>query len=281
MTVLAKSKSGVGRIRRHREGRPGRVAGPGGLHVPVRHGVRGPGVDDGRLPPLRWLPGLVDAEPRHRFPVTLAPVFPGEQVGLGSAARDLEIARRTAATVRLEGGNDIVYQPLIRARLGMLDLAWFKDEVRYCQMPNGIVQDRVRQTGGRYSETTNFDFMMRMGVWTENLSLPAVLNECMLQSYAGVLRLFPNTAKLGPARFRNLRARGAFLVSAAWDGRQVSPVEISSEKGGVAQIANPWHPNRLTVMTVPGGHSVLATKAGAGVVRIRTKAGTVYRVARA
>ena len=73
--------------------------------------------------------------------------------------------------------------------------------------------------------------MMRMGIWTENLSLPVVLNECMLQSYAGVIRLFPNTHNLGPARFSNLRAVGAFLVSAAWDGTQVSGVEILSERG--------------------------------------------------
>lgn len=226
---------------------------------------------DVRNAPAGWI---------YNVPVTLAPVFPGEQVGLGGEARDLEIARRTAATVRLEGGNDIVYQPLIRARLGMLDLDWFKDEVRYCQAPNGIVQDRVRQTGGRYAETTNFDFMMRMGVWTENLSLPAVLNECMLQSYSGVLRLFPNTVKLGPAGFRNVRARGAFLVSAAWDGKRVSPVEISSEKGGVARIANPWHPDRATVTALPGGRAVTAETDG-GVIRFETIAGTVYRVSTA
>ena len=225
---------------------------------------------DVRNAPAGWI---------YNVPVTLAPVFPGEQVGLGGDPRDLEIARRTAATVRLEGGNDIVYQPLIRARLGMLDLAWFKDEVKYCQVPNGIVQDRVRQTGGRYAESTNFDFMMRMGVWTENLSLPAVLNECMLQSYSGILRVFPNTTNLGPARFQNLRARGAFLVSATWDGKQVSPVEIRSEKGGVARMANPWHPDRVAV-TVPSGNPATVEASG-GVVSIETKAGVVYRVARA
>lgn len=226
---------------------------------------------DVRNAPTGWI---------YNVPVTLAPVFPGEQVGLGGDPRLLQIARRTAAAVRLEGGNDVVYQPLIRARLGMLDLAWFKDEVRYCQAPNGIVQDRVRQTGGRYSETTDFDFMTRMGVWTENLSLPAVLNECMLQSYSGILRLFPNTQNLRPARFRNLRARGAFLVTAAWDGRRVSPVEIFSEKGALARIANPWHPDRATVAALPSGQPVItdAADAAAGVIRFETHAGTLYRV---
>jgi hypothetical protein len=60
----------------------------------------------------------------YNVPVTLAPVFPGEQVGLGSRPELLEVARRTARTVRLEGGNDLVWQPLVRARLGILDLDW-------------------------------------------------------------------------------------------------------------------------------------------------------------
>ncbi|MFB3829813.1 MAG: hypothetical protein ACE15B_23790 [Bryobacteraceae bacterium] len=184
-----------------------------------------------------WL-DVADAPSGHVYnvPVTLAPVFPGDEVGLHSPPALLEFARRTARLVRLEGGNDLVWQPLARARLGMLDLEWFKREVAYCLLPNGVANDRVRQTGGRYRDETDFDFMMRMGVWTENLSLPAVLNECMLQSYNGAIRLFPNTRNLGPARFENLRATGAFLVSASWDGGAVRDVRIFSEKGGTARV---------------------------------------------
>ena len=188
-----------------------------------------------------WLdvPGA-PAEWIYNVPVTLAPVFPGEQVGLGKGEKHLEIAKNSAKTVRLEGGNDLVYLPLIKARLGLLDVAAFKKEVQYCQLPNGISNDRVRQTGGRYAESTDFDFMMRMGVWTENLSLPAVLNECLLHSYSGVLRLFPNTTNLGRTRFRDLRAAGAFLVSAEWDGHAVSGVSILSEKGATLRLFKPW-----------------------------------------
>lgn len=184
----------------------------------------------------------------YNIPVTLAPVFPGERVGLDLKQEELDIARRTAETIRLEGGNDVVYQPLIRARLGMLDLDWFKKEVAYCQLPNGIVNDRVRQVGGRYKDSTDFDFMMRMGVWTENLSLPAVLNECLLQSYSGTLRVFPNTRNLGPASFRNLRAAGAFLVSAGWDGTTVSNVEILSERGAPVRFVHPWGTRAVSVL---------------------------------
>ncbi len=77
----------------------------------------------------------------------------------------------------------------------MLDLGWFKREVRYCLLPNGVASDRVRQINGRYCDDVDFDFMMRMGIWTENPSSPAVLNECLLQSYTGTIRLFSQHAR--------------------------------------------------------------------------------------
>jgi hypothetical protein len=225
-----------------------------------------------------WL-DVLNAPPEHVYnvPVTLAPVFPGEQVGIGRNEEYLEIARRTARTVRLEGGNDLVYQPLIRARLGMLDLKWFKNEVRYCLLPNGIANDRVRQMDGRYQDNLDFDFMMRMGVWTENLSLPAVLNECMLQSFTGTVRLFPNTQGLGQARFRDLRAMGAFLLSASYDGKAVSEVTLFSEKGATAKLVNPWPKTQLKVTRVKDNQPVTVSVKGES-VQFPTQAGERYRL---
>jgi hypothetical protein len=213
----------------------------------------------------------------YNVPVTLAPVFPGEQVGLGSRPELLEVARRTARTVRLEGGNDLVWQPLVRARLGMLDLNRFKREVRYCLTPLGVANDRLRQTGGRYRDETGYDYMMRMGVWTENLSLPAIVNECLMQSYDGVLRLFPNTANLGKAMFRDLRAAGAFLVSAAWDGNTVVEARLKSEKGSLARIVNPWGTAGVNVQTVSPGVAV-SHKQHDGLIEFPTKAGESYAI---
>jgi hypothetical protein len=177
----------------------------------------------------------------------------------------------------LEGGNDVVFQPLISARLGMLDLAWFKNEVRYCRLANGVANDRVRQIDGRYSDNTNFDFMMRMGIWTENLSLPAVLNECMMQSYTGILRLFPNTTGLGRASFRNLRAAGAFLVSAAHNGKTVESVTLFSEKGARAKLENPW-PGRKIRVTPAGRHQPLTISVKGNVVEFSTEPHEQYGI---
>jgi hypothetical protein len=216
----------------------------------------------------------------YNIPVTLGPVFPAEQVGIGRHEEQLEIGRRSAATVRLRGGNDLVYQPLILARLGMLDLKWFKNQVAYCLLPNGTAGDRVRQMDGGYTDSTDFDFMMHMGVWTENLSLPAVLNECLLQSYTGTIRLFPNTQNLGPAKFVNLRAAGAFLVSASYDGKTISEISLHSERGMTVRLANPWQAAEVHVARVRDGHSV-AVRGESGIVIFPTDAGETYRFEKA
>lgn len=219
-----------------------------------------------------WLDILnAPAEWVYNVPVTLAPVFPAEQVGLGLREELLEIARRTTKTIRLEGGNDLVWQPLARARLAMLDLEWFKREVRYSMTPLGVANDRVRQIDGRYRDETNFDFMMRMGVWTENLSLPAVLNECLMQSHTGVIRLFPNRQGLGHVAFRDLRAMGAFLVSAAWDGKRVTRVSLRSEKGARARMVNPWSGTRVAV-------NGMRPEERDGVIEFDTRPGADYRI---
>lgn len=59
----------------------------------------------------------------------------------------------------------------------------------------------------------------------------------LLQSHTGIIRVFPAVPdSWQDVSFRNLRAQGAFLVSAEKrDGRVVS-VEIRSEKGGELQL---------------------------------------------
>jgi alpha-L-fucosidase 2 len=115
--------------------------------------------------------------------------------------------------------------------------------------------------------------MMRMGVWTENLSLPAVINECLMQSYDGVIRLFPNRTNLGAAAFRDLRAAGAFLVSAAYDGRRVTSATVRSEKGGRVRLVSPWRQSR--VHTARGNARVTFTEKEV-VLELATTAGETY-----
>lgn len=78
--------------------------------------------------------------------------------------------------------------------------------------------------------------------------ITAGINEMLLQSYEGVLRLFPCWPAERDARFANLRAWGAFLVSAELAQGVVQGVELLSEQGGDCRLMNPWpgQPVRLT-----------------------------------
>ena len=181
-----------------------------------------------------------DSEVIYNVPDGITTIFPGEDHGLHSSKAEYEIAVNSYENHRNEGGNELVFYNLAGARLGKLDLERFKRQIEYCMLPNGTCTDRVLQAGGRYKDTLSFDFMSRMGIWFENFSLPVVVNECLLQSYNGMIRLFPNWQKEKRAEFQTLRAVGGFLVSALYEDGEVKWVEIISEAGSRLQLYNPW-----------------------------------------
>ncbi|MGO4293143.1 glycosyl hydrolase family 95 catalytic domain-containing protein [Chitinophaga sp. RAB17] len=176
----------------------------------------------------------------YNLPNPLVTVFPGEEHGLDSPADTAQLLNNTLLHQQNEGGNDLVMQPLQAARIGKLDLDRFSRQVRYSLLPNGTATDMVMQTGGRYNDQTAFDYMSHMGIWFENFALPAVINECLMQSYNGTIRLFPNWPKEKDASFNNLRAVGAFLISSQQKQGKITSIKIRSEKGNTLRILIPW-----------------------------------------
>ena len=84
------------------------------------------------------------------------------------------------------------------------------------------------------------------------------VNEMLLQSHEGVVRLFPCWPKDQNARFGTLRAVGAFLVSAELKGGVVTGVTIVSEKGRFCTVQNPW-PGKAVRVSRNGGASETLT----------------------
>jgi alpha-L-fucosidase 2 len=187
----------------------------------------------------------------YNVPNALFTVFPGEDHGLHSDSATREILRNTCLNQQNEGGNDLVFMNLQAARIGMLDLERFKRQVNYSLLPNGTASDRVMQVHGRYGDTTPYGFMDKMGIWFENFSLPVVVNECLMQSYDGTIRLFPNWPSGKDAEFHNLRAAGAFLVSAVLKNGKVDLIDITCEAGGMLNIILPWE-NGGRALTLAG-----------------------------
>jgi len=226
-----------------------------------------------------------DPEVVYNVPNGIATVFPGEDHGLHSSPEEYRVAVNSYLNHRNEGGNELVFLNLAGARLGQLDLERFKRQIEYCLLPNGTCSDMLLESGGRYSDTTPFDYMAPMGVWFENFALPAVINECLLQSYNGILRLFPNWPADRRAEFRTLRAVGGFLVSAVWENGEVAEIEVVSEAGSPLRLYNPW-----------SGREALATRGGnpgqgreesesgvplsGDVLELATEAGEIIRLVR-
>ncbi|MGN0519988.1 MAG: glycosyl hydrolase family 95 catalytic domain-containing protein [Candidatus Fimenecus sp.] len=89
--------------------------------------------------------------------------------------------------------------------------------------------------------------MLHGGGCLENCCLTAAtLNEMVLQSYEGVLRIFPNWDKDLDCRFENLRADGAFLVSAQIENGEITDIEIVSEQGGTLVLENPFEACKIS-----------------------------------
>lgn len=201
----------------------------------------------------------------YNTPNSTMTVFPGEDHGLGSPREQYEIACNSYRHQRNEGGNDLVFLNAQGARLGLLDLERFKRQIEYCLLPNGACTDMVMQSLGRYRDTDPpFEFMAPMGIWFENFGLPFVINECLMQSYDGVIRLFPNWPADKPASFSTLRAAGAFLVSAEFADGVVQRVEVVSEVGGVLRVMLPagWHTANAGMQVFTGDVIEMHTFAG-------------------
>src|SRR5207249_267246 len=108
-----------------------------------------------------------------------------------------------------------------------------------------------------------------------NSGYSAHLLEMLLQSYNGVIRIFPAVPRdWKDVSFNNLRAEGAFVVSASREGGKVREVRIRSERGGTVRLANPW---RGTAKVISRGQRV-AVRAEENLLSWDASAGETYRV---
>ena len=92
--------------------------------------------------------------------------------------------------------------------------------------------------------------LLHEGGCLENSSIACTtLNEMVMQSYDGTLRIFPVWDRRIDCSFENLRADGAFLVSASMRNGKTEKVKIFSEKGRQLKIKNPFSRSEITCGT--------------------------------
>jgi alpha-L-fucosidase 2 len=155
---------------------------------------------------------------------------------------------------RLRGGEFIAER----------DLPVFRRLIERWRHPNGLIWGMAVADYGH------------AGAWTESLGVIAPLQEMMLQSWDGSLRIFPAWPRGLDARFENLRAEGAFLVTAAWSQGAVTALDVRSEKGAPCSLYVPWS-GGMTVRD-EAGQAVSAADQGSGRASFATRPGATYRL---
>ena len=94
---------------------------------------------------------------------------------------------------------------------------------------------------GDQSGTGKSKFTYRPFTLEGNFAFAAGIQEMLIQSHTGVIRIFPAIPEeWKDARFTTLRTEGAFLVSAKMEKGEITVVDIISEKGGELKIFNPF-----------------------------------------
>lgn len=188
--------------------------------------------------------------------------FPCETLNLNSDSELLEIGRNT---LRYYG----VSQRGFTETMNELGLSAFVMGARVGLEPE-ILLDAMRVLASRRGK----NLLIRDGHHClEKTAVVETLNSMMLQSVDGALRLFP-CWPAAPASFTRLRAKGAFVVSAKYDGRETSELTIESARGNVCRLVNPWRGREVVVTTSAGAR--VAVSADGDVVSFRTVPGATY-----
>jgi alpha-L-fucosidase 2 len=181
-------------------------------------------------------------------------IYPGSQIGLGSDATLLQTAKNMVDVMgRWSDGNGTNTFYPAAARVGYAPTTILSQLQSWIQ--NNTYPNLHIHTGGGGIENLN--------------TVPSTIDEMLLQSFQGKLRLFADWPTGVDARFGDLRAYGAFLVSSDVRSDVVQYVRIVSEAGGSFSLVNPWptgtlhaYRNGADAGTLAGAEVSMPTSAG-------------------
>lgn len=213
-------------------------------------------ADDGPYFEHKLLDGIFPSVPS-------CPVFPSGVVSLSSTEKDKDFFETMKTTTLLYGpgitGWDPV--PIVMARLGLtdalkktLDLFPARWQI-YCNgwghwgPEEGIVKDyelffRTNKVKDVSAMSANDKFPFPMWPFRhmsmESMSvMAAAMNESLLQSHEGFIRIAPSFPADRTARF-TLHATGGFVVSAEILSGEVQWICIKSKLGNICSVMLPW-----------------------------------------
>ena len=195
--------------------------------------------------------------------IQMHPVYPCEVLHLRSDSTALQIARNTIYYYE-------VSQKGFTETMNELGLSAFIMGARVGFSPDLLI-DNMRTL----IKTAKPNFLIVDGHHcTEKTAVIETINSMMLQTVEGIIHLFPCWPEK-PGAFVRLRAKGAFLVSADYDGNTVSDVSLYSEKGGICKLKNPWAGKALRIQS---DGKMIPAKNKEGVYVFHTQKGKTYTI---
>jgi hypothetical protein len=161
-----------------------------------------------------------------------------------------------------QNGNDFGMMFVMAVRAGYRPDRLLKAIKGWKPEPNGIVSQK---DGG--------------GI--ETAGIIEAINNMLLQSHDGVIRIFPNWDKSIDAEFKGLRAMGAFLVQAKYcaSRQEADSVRVFSEKGNTCVLQNPFDRAGLAVSRADDKQPVITVQ-DEETFAFPTMAGVTYNITR-
>ncbi len=239
-----------------------------------------------------------------RHPSMLMPVFPTGEIDIESSPEDVEMALNTIRFLSENceiGVFQVSWLAACAARLGKGQMA--------LRLLYEMGMDHLLRSNGLAAEENerfmNFCLIMRQPLYYPCMmeftgEMLAAVNEMLMQSNGGVIRLFPampdgdkeydrlirhgqsiheyeyrcnEYPAWSDVRFDRMLARGAFEVSAELKGGEIAWGKLTSRVGGRVRVTSPYSLERLKVFA--DGQAVDFTIDG-NVVEFETSAGCSY-----
>lgn len=185
----------------------------------------------------------------HNNTLGIQQIYPGNALGLDSDPKWLKIAHNTITTMQRwndYNGSNSFFPAAVRVGYDPKVILEKLRAYAHNQYPNGFIKGNPH------------------GI--ENLSTtPNTINEMLCMSHVPgganvgghLLRVFPVWPKDKDAKFVNIRAWGAFLVSSELQDGEVQYVRITSERAKDCTILNPW-PGQSVMLTGDGRREMLS-----------------------
>ncbi len=101
----------------------------------------------------------------------------------------------------------------------------------------------------------NFAYAMPAGGIENEATVPTTIAAMLLQSYQKNIHVFANWPRNKDASFGNLLAVGDFLVSSQISSGKIAFVRITSQRGGICRLANPWGADQFVQVGFSNGES--------------------------